>query len=582
MSKTVLLIESDLAFARDMSAALESRGFGVRTSSDGKEGVELARALLPDCVVLCVELPGLSGYSWCNRLKKDEALKKIPLVITSSEATPETFEQHRKLKTRAEDYLIKPFPPATLVDRIVGLIGMPDSAPPADEEMITLADVELDGPADGGAAAVEEDADLKMLDDAFDSISGGGGGDEPSTRAPGSPVSEPPLTLLPDADESPAILDLDREMAEALASLAEEAAAPARVAPLVPSPPPPRVRLVEPTIEPAEEVDETPILLEDVEVLPAVDVTDESSAVALQASQAEARSLRGEIEQLRGTVAGWEEAVGARDVELAAARARLESAEGSARKLAGDLEAAREAIRMAQERSSELERELGALRPRLAEAEQSASARGAEAIEAVDRAGALERALEESRSEVALARADAESLRADGDSLRSEIATLRSDGDALQSEVSTLRSDGDTLRSEVAALRTAGDSLRSEAESLRAEVASLGASGDSLRGEASQLASLVASLKAAAESQGNESAAFRSESESRVAGLARQLQALEAQVAQAEDRVLRAYQKIKSDEKMREKTRKALAMVIQVLEERSPGDGGAPPTTPER
>jgi CheY-like chemotaxis protein len=575
MSKTVLLIESDLAFARDMSAALESRGFGVRTSSDGKEGVELARALRPDCVVLCVELPGLSGYSWCNRLKKDEALKQIPLVITSSEATPETFEQHRKLKTRAEDYLIKPFPPATLVDRIVGLVGMPDSAPPADEEMITLADVELDGP-------VEEDADLKMLDDAFDSISRGGGGDEPSTRAPGSPVSEPPLTLLPDADESPAILDLDREMAEALASLAEEAAAPARVAPLVPSPPAPRVRLVEPTIEPAHEGDETPILLEDVEVLPAVDVTDESSAVALQASQAEARSLRGEIEQLRGTAAGWQEAVGTRDAELAAARARLESAEGSARKLAGDLEAAREAVRMAQERSSELERELGALRPRLAESEQSASARGAEAIEAVERAGGLERALEESRSEVALARADAESLRADGDSLRSEIATLRLDGDALRSEVATLRLDGDTLRSEVATLRTAGDSLRFEADGLRAEVASLGASGDSLRGEASQLASLVASLKAAAESQGNESAAFRSESESRVAGLSRQLQALEAQVAQGEDRVLRAYQKIKSDEKMREKTRKALAMVIQVLEERSPGDGGTPPTTPER
>ena len=133
MSKTVLLIESDPKFAGDMSAALESKGFGVRTSSDGKEGVELARALRPDCVVLCVELPGLSGYSWCNRLKKDDALKAIPLVITSSEATPETFEQHRKLKTRAEDYLIKPFLPATLVERVGALVGMPE-APAADED----------------------------------------------------------------------------------------------------------------------------------------------------------------------------------------------------------------------------------------------------------------------------------------------------------------------------------------------------------------------------------------------------------------------------------------------------------------
>jgi hypothetical protein len=51
-------------------------------------------------------------------------------------------------------------------------------------------------------------------------------------------------------------------------------------------------------------------------------------------------------------------------------------------------------------------------------------------------------------------------------------------------------------------------------------------------------------------------------------------------VAQHEDRVLRAYQKIKSDERIREKTRKALAMVLQILEERPGGDGSAPPGTP--
>src|SRR5512136_1427348 len=151
MQKNVLLIESDTSFARAMSAALESRGYGVRTSPDGKEGFELARALHPDCVVLCVELPGLSGYSWCNRLKKDGSLKSIPLVITSSEATRETFDQHRKLKTRAEDYLLKPFSPESLVERVGALVGMP-TAPPRVSDL----------PGD--------DADLQQLDAAFDSI----------------------------------------------------------------------------------------------------------------------------------------------------------------------------------------------------------------------------------------------------------------------------------------------------------------------------------------------------------------------------------------------------------------------------
>lgn len=575
MSKTVLLIESDPKFAREMSAALESRGFGVRISSDGKEGVELARALRPDCVVLCVELPGLSGYSWCNRLKKDDVLKAIPLVITSAEATPETFEQHRKLKTRAEDYLIKPFLPATLVERVGALVGMPEAPAADDEELITLADVELDG-AGGGATAHEVDADLKMLDDAFDSISGGG--DEPSTRAPGAPVAEPPLTLLPDADESPAILDLDREMAEALASLAEEASAPApasaRGSPLAPRRPPRPVRLIAPTVEPVAENEETPLLLEDVEVLPAIDVTEESAAVAaaaataLQASNEEARALRGEahtlreeahtlreeIEQLRSASAVREHEVGARNEELAATRSRLESVEESVRALTSSLATDREALRLSRDRSSDLERELGALRPHLEESEKAAYARGAEAIEAVDRADALERSLEEARAGSAAAVAEADAL--------------RTEADALRSEAETLRAEGVNLRAEVVHLRGEAEGLRREAESLRGEVAHHREEAEGVRAES--------------ERSRGAAAAFRAEAEASAADLAQRLEEAEAEVTQHEDRVLHAYQKIKSDEKIREKTRKALAMVIQVLEERSAGDGTAPPVAPER
>src|SRR5512137_2590766 len=250
MQKNVLLIESDTSFAHAMSAALESRGYGVRTSPDGKEGFELARALHPDCVVLCVELPGLSGYSWCNRLKKDGTLKSIPLVITSSEATPETCDPHRKLKTRAEDYLLKPFQPETLVERVGALVGLPDASP-EDEELVTLDDVELEGAHAGTAPGpAEEDVDLKALDDAFDSISRGG--DEPSAHAPGSPASEPPLTLMPDADESPSLSGFDRDMAAALASLAEEGRQGVKGPPILPpSPPGPFPELAPPPSSPS-------------------------------------------------------------------------------------------------------------------------------------------------------------------------------------------------------------------------------------------------------------------------------------------------------------------------------------------
>ena len=50
----------------------------------------------------------MNGFSVCNKLKKDPALKDVPLIIMSSESSDETFEQHQKLRTRAEDYVHKP------------------------------------------------------------------------------------------------------------------------------------------------------------------------------------------------------------------------------------------------------------------------------------------------------------------------------------------------------------------------------------------------------------------------------------------------------------------------------------------
>src|SRR5688572_1613902 len=123
----------------------------------------------------------MSGYSICNKLKKDNDLKGIPLIITSKEATPETFAQHKKLKTRAEDYLIKPFSDAELIEKIGALIPLPAggtngaavaaAAPPAgvDDALDALeslgADLNL-GPSSGGdeSAVKIDDSDFASLD----------------------------------------------------------------------------------------------------------------------------------------------------------------------------------------------------------------------------------------------------------------------------------------------------------------------------------------------------------------------------------------------------------------------------------
>lgn len=239
--KTILLIESDDAFAQPLAASLRERGFGVEVTVDGQEGIDLARAGPPAAIVLAVELPRTSGYVICNKLKKDDQLRAIPLVITSAAGSEETFDQHRKLKTRAEEYLLKPFAPEALIEKLGALVGMPEpeaaSEPGAQVDVVTLDDVEefestiaaLDAAArtDAEPPPVEEDPDLSAFDKAFESVAAG---PELSAFAIPPAIATPPTPTQVPAPAPPAVA-VPAPIAPA------PAAPPARAAP--PSPPPP-------------------------------------------------------------------------------------------------------------------------------------------------------------------------------------------------------------------------------------------------------------------------------------------------------------------------------------------------------
>src|SRR5207253_10294260 len=102
MSKRILLIDSDESFAQSLSAAMERGGFEPLTATDSEQGMTLAKEESPDLIVVCVEAQPTNGYMLCTRLKKDEQLKSIPIILASASATPDAFEKHKKLKTRAE------------------------------------------------------------------------------------------------------------------------------------------------------------------------------------------------------------------------------------------------------------------------------------------------------------------------------------------------------------------------------------------------------------------------------------------------------------------------------------------------
>src|ERR1700758_285874 len=124
MSTKVLVFESDPAFAGELRNELGKLGCATTVVDDGNVGLQQAASDRPDLILLSIELPRMNGFSVCNKLKKDAGLKDVPLIIMSSESSDETFEQHKKLRTRAEDYVHKPIAFGDLLARIQPLVAL--------------------------------------------------------------------------------------------------------------------------------------------------------------------------------------------------------------------------------------------------------------------------------------------------------------------------------------------------------------------------------------------------------------------------------------------------------------------------
>ena len=147
---TVYVIDHDPAQTGALRAGLAAHNFEVVVAEETGDWLGQARALRPACIVLAVELVAISGYSVCNKLKRDRELAALPLVLASSQASAETFAEHARLKTHADAYAHKPYDVASVVQTIRALV-QPDA--PAAVQAAPAAAPESASPALAPAAA---------------------------------------------------------------------------------------------------------------------------------------------------------------------------------------------------------------------------------------------------------------------------------------------------------------------------------------------------------------------------------------------------------------------------------------------
>ncbi len=112
----ILIVEDSPTQAEKLRYLIESKGYGVRTASNGQMALEKIGEKKPNLVISDVVMPEMDGYTLCRTIKEDERWKDVPVILVTSLTDPKDIV--RGLECGADNFIRKPYPDAYLLTRI--------------------------------------------------------------------------------------------------------------------------------------------------------------------------------------------------------------------------------------------------------------------------------------------------------------------------------------------------------------------------------------------------------------------------------------------------------------------------------
>lgn len=145
--RRILVVDDEPKIVTIVVAYLQRDGYQALRADDGRAALELARAEIPDLVVLDLMLPGLSGWDVCRELRRDPRTASVPIIMLT--ARDEVADRIVGLELGADDYLVKPFDPKELIARIRAVLRRASDEPrtsdaPAAARILQRGDLTID------------------------------------------------------------------------------------------------------------------------------------------------------------------------------------------------------------------------------------------------------------------------------------------------------------------------------------------------------------------------------------------------------------------------------------------------------
>ena len=139
MAKTILVVEDDAGIRVVLRDALSAQGYEVKTADNGIRGLEMARDLKPDLLILDVMLPGMDGFEICKRIRKEGIVSPVLMLTVKDEEVDKILG----LELGADDYVTKPFSLKELTARVKALLRRVEEYQ-NEEGLYRFGNIELD------------------------------------------------------------------------------------------------------------------------------------------------------------------------------------------------------------------------------------------------------------------------------------------------------------------------------------------------------------------------------------------------------------------------------------------------------
>ena len=118
--KKILIVDDEKDILEFLSYNLKKEGFSIYTASDGSEGLEKAKKIKPDLIIVDLMMPKMNGIEMCENIRNDKKLSNVIILFLT--ARSEDYTQIAALDSGADDFIKKPIKPKLLISKVKSIM----------------------------------------------------------------------------------------------------------------------------------------------------------------------------------------------------------------------------------------------------------------------------------------------------------------------------------------------------------------------------------------------------------------------------------------------------------------------------